>query len=283
MPPHRLRRTPAGRVAPLLRWLVALLATALLATGCGGEKPAGGSDERSPAGTGSEAEPAQDEPAPDPGFQAPKVGECHRMTPAQSRASVTTSPRVNCRANHNTVVAFVGYVPRAVTATTPLAQRRALGRRFCEPAYRRVAGGTLADRATSILTWTLFTPSQAQLQRGARWLRCDVVARSGNQLIPLPPAQPLLKQGVPEQLRVCQNEAGLDLSCARPHAYRVEAVYLASGSAYPDATAYTPVARARCKQLTGRFGGFWQPPSKAGWQAGDRFVRCLAPTLPATP
>ena len=35
----------------------------------------------------------------------------------------------------------------------------------------------------SILTWTLFTPGQDELERGARWVRCDVVARSGNKLV----------------------------------------------------------------------------------------------------
>ena len=57
--------------------------------------------------------------------------------------------------------------------------RRAIGKRLCEPAYRKLAGGTVADRATSLLTWTLFTPSSDQLERGARWVRCDVLARSG--------------------------------------------------------------------------------------------------------
>lgn len=279
MPAPSVRRTHAGRPAVVLRGLTAALAVALLVTACGGKGDPGGGQDKSPAkSTGGSQQTGDAEPAPDPGFQAPKVAECHRMTPRQSRASVSTSPRVSCRGNHNTVVVFVGYVPRAVTPKTPLAQRRTLGRRFCEPAYRKAVGGTLTDRATTILTWTMFTPGQTQLERGARWVRCDVLARSGNQLVPLPARQPLLRQGVPEQLRICQDNTGVDLSCARPHAYRVEAVYRIVGNAYPDAQGYTPVARDRCKELTGKFGGFWQPPSKAGWQAGDRFIRCLAPT-----
>ena len=99
----------------------------------------------------------------------------------------------------------------------------ALGKRFCEPAYRRVVGGTLADRATSILTWTLFTPSQAQLERGARWVRCDVLARGGTEA-DRRSRRPhhCSAQGVPEQLRVCQDEQGRDISCSIPHAYRVD-------------------------------------------------------------
>ena len=136
-------------------------------------------------------------------------------------------------------MSYLGYLRRPVTPRTPIAQRRALGQRFCEPAYRKVVGGTLADRATSILTWTLFTPGQAELRRGARWVRCEVVARSGAVLIPLPSSTPLLSSGVPEQLRVCQSSAGRDISCSQPHAYRVEAVYRAVGDTYPSGARFT--------------------------------------------
>lgn len=288
---HRLRRAPANGVVLLLRALAVILALALLVSGCGGsDKPAtvdrGGStatdkkddepvtvEETDPS---DEPDPVAEEPAPDPGYQAPRAGQCFQMTPAQSRASVAIGPKVGCKRPHNTVVAYVGYLARAVTPKSPLAKRRALGNRLCEPAYSRLVGGTPADRATSILTWTLFTPDQAQLERGARWVRCDVLARSLNELIPLPPGKPLLAAGVPEQLRVCQNEAGADISCSRPHAFRVDAVYPAFGEAYPESSAYTATARALCKQLTNQDGGYWQPPSQQGWQAGDRFIRCLS-------
>lgn len=296
---HRLRRTPTSGLVVLLRALAMALTLALLVSGCGGsEKPAAGdkggsttTDKKDDAtadatadptadptadATADPADPADEEPAPDPGFGAARAGQCFQMTPAQSRASVATSPKVRCQGQHNTVVAYVGYVPRAVTPKTRLVQRRALGNRVCEPAYRKLVGGTLADRATSILTWTMFTPGQAQLQRGARWVRCDVVARSANQLVPLPAGQPLLAAGVPEQLRVCQNEEGADISCSRPHAFRVDAVYRAVGEAYPRTETYTVTARARCKELTSKDGGYWQPPSEEAWKAGDRFIRCLA-------
>jgi hypothetical protein len=278
MSAHRLRRTPTTRIQRVARVLVPALALAVVVAGCGGGngKASSSSKGASASAGSSTSKPGSDAPAPDPGYRAPNLGECYRMTVAQSRASVASAPRVDCGSPHNTVVAYVGYLPQPVTPRTPLAQRRTLGAKVCEPAFRRLAGGTLADRATSILTWTLFTPGQTELERGARWIRCDVLARSGNQLIPLPNGKPLLKQGVPEQLRVCQTQTGLDVSCSRPHALRVEAVYLAAGSSYPAAPAYTPVARARCKELMKRYGGYWQPPSRSGWQSGDRFIRCLS-------
>ena len=261
------------------------LALVLLLAGCGGGKEAKKKAGDEPSGKGTSS--SDSSPAADPGYGAPKVGQCHRMTAAQSLASVDTSKVTRCNAVHTSVVVYVGYRPRPVTPATPVAQRRAIGKKVCQPAYQRAVGGTLADRATSILTWTLFTPSQSQLERGARWVRCDVVARSGAKLVSLPTNSPMLAAGVPEPVRICQTEGGIDVSCAQPHAFRVEAVFRAVGAAYPDTASYTTVARARCRQLVGSYGGFWQPPSREGWAAGDRFIRCLsakpAPSASSSP
>ena len=276
MPAHHPPRARRTRTSACVLALGVVLA--LLLAGCGGsqaeEKKAQKAEEKP---SSAESPSSAAEPAPDPGYGVPKVGECHRMTARQARASVATSTQVACRKPHTSIVAHVGYLPRPVTPTTPVAKRRALGKRLCEPAYRRVAGGTLADRATSLLTWTLFTPGQSELERGARWVRCDVIARSGNTLVPLPAGNPLLSKGVPEQLRICQTSTGADISCAQPHAFRVQAVYRAAGTAYPNPETYTATARARCQQLTGSSGGYWQPPSRPGWNSGDRFIRCLIP------
>jgi hypothetical protein len=240
-----------------------------LATGCGGHAK-GASKAGSPP---SSSAGASDQPALDPGFGVPKVGQCFAMTGAQSRASVAAPARVSCKASHTSVVAFVGYVAKAVTALTPVAERRVLGKKVCQPAFRALVGGTVLDRDQSLLTWTLFTPGQSQLARGARWVRCDVLARSGSNLVPLPTTTPVLAKGVPENLRVCQTKDGDDVTCAGPHLYRVAGVFQAAGTTYPGVG--TAEARARCHDLTQTFAGFYQVPSQEGWNDGDRFVRCL--------
>lgn len=282
----RARTRPPVRVQAVLvgvRALVLALVVAL-ATACGAgsaPKKSGASPTPHPtAGAATSASAPRQQgsaPAPDPGYQAPVVGSCHAMGWAESVASVATSRSVRCKGPHTSVVAYVGYVRRPVTPTTPLEQRRKLAAKVCEPAFRHVVGGTSLDRASSVLTWAFFTPGQAELVRGARWVRCDVVARSGTELIGLPSTEPLLKGGLPEGLRICEDRSGADVSCARPHAYRVAAVFSALGRAFPGA-AFTVSARARCRQLTKTFGGFWQPPSREGWAAGDRTIRCLVPS-----
>ncbi len=260
---------PPARLVAVLAVLVALLA------GCGGhsdKSPKASSPSSSPSAT------ASDEPALDPGAGVAKVGQCFRMTGPQTMASVAAPARGSCHRPHTTVVAYVGYVPQAVTPVTPLATRRALARKVCAPAFRAIAGGTLADRAQSILTWTFFTPGQAELRRGARWVRCDVVARSGTGLVPLPTASPFLAHGVPEALRVCETQTGDEVGCTQKHAFRVGGVFRAPGATYPGVS--TQIARDRCRQLLRGFGGFFQLPSRQGWAAGDRFVRCLGPIVP---
>jgi hypothetical protein len=169
---------------------------------------------------------------------------------------------VKCSGMHTTVVAFVGYVPKPVTPTTPLAKRKALGKRLCEPAYRRYAGGTLADRATSILTWTLFTPGQAQLKRGARWVRCDVLARSGDQLIPLPEGDSPARAG---RARAAAHLPGRDrrgrLVLAPSRLPRRGG--LPGRGRLPRRTCLHAGRSGALPGADETFGGFWQPPSGA--------------------
>ena len=288
MSAHRHHRTRRGnraiprRLAPVL---VASVALSLLLAGCGRDEQeprARASSTPSPsaeptASPSSSASPGS-EAALDPESGAPEVGSCYRLSPAQSRASVPGARRVSCRKPHTSVVAHIGFLRKAVTPRTPLDQRRALGRRLCAPALQRLAGGTVVDRASSLLTWTLFTPGRAALESGARWVRCDVLARSGDGLVRLPSTRPLLSRGVPEPLRVCQDDQGRDVSCGEPHRFRVAAVFRAVGQEYPQGDAFTAQARDRCLELTDEPGGFWQPPSESGWRVGDRFIRCLTRT-----
>ncbi len=269
--------TPRPRSTPYPVVLTMVLAFVLAA--CGGTSPgeAEGSAGTTASGGSSASAGATEEPPapPDPRFGMPKAGQCHQMGYAQSKAPVALLAKVACRKKHTSLVLRTSVLGAAVTAQTPDSRRRSVARKVCEPAFRRQVGGSPALRATSLLRWVFFTPSAAQLERGARWVRCDAIARSGRELVTLPATTPLLAKGLPEELRVCQNDKGLDVSCARPHQFRVEAVFLPEGKAYPG-KAFTGVARDRCRALMNGALGYWQPPSREGWAAGDHYVRCLA-------
>ncbi len=264
---------------PARRWLgryAAVLVAALVLAACGGQEEPKAQPGSSSPGSPSSTESSSGVPAPParplPRYGMPRPAQCFRSTAGQLRSTVSTATPVDCPRQHTTVVAYAGVVKPAVTSRTPAARRLKIARRLCVPAFRRAVGGSKADRAMTLLGWTMFNPSTEQLARGARWVRCDVFAQSGGQLVPLPEKLPILRRGIPEVLRVCQGEDGADISCGRPHVFRVEKVF--EVGSYPG-PAYERAARDRCDQLMGP-GGYWQPPSREGWDAGDHFVRCLS-------
>ena len=98
----------------------------------------------------------------------------------------------------------------------------------CEAAFSRFIGGDPARRALSRLSVTYFLPPQKYYDRGADWVRCDVVAlQSADALAPLP--QPL--QGFLDDSRALQDygvcsagQPGATTSalviCGQPHTFR---------------------------------------------------------------
>ena len=194
-PLHQLRRSmPRLASAASRSGIVAALALVLLVTGCGGTERRHGRRAARPPSTPDRLERRRGAPRPaaDPGFRRPrKVGNCTRMTarpvPGIGRRAAARS---RCRRPHT----------RSSPTSVPARgrQRRHPGRpsatRSASATAPRptaqLAGGTLADRATSLLTWTLFTPERAPA-RARRPLAA--LRRAGAQrqpAVPLPPGPP---------------------------------------------------------------------------------------------
>ena len=78
--------------------------------GCGGkdEEPKAGKKDPAAAAEPSASASAAEEAAPDPGYGAPQVGRCYRLSPAETLAPVTSSRRVSCSKKHTTVIAHIG-------------------------------------------------------------------------------------------------------------------------------------------------------------------------------
>ena len=264
-------------IARALASLAVLLALLLLVTGCGGHGSTSG-----PRAAGlverARASSARERPArPDPGAGVPKVGQCSRMTAAQVARVACPGAGSAASGQHTTVVAYVGYAATAVTPLTPVAERRAAGQAVCQPAYRALSAAPSPTAPQSLLTWTLFTPGQAELEarrplgplRRARAQRRPPGAAARDQ-----PDPGRRRAG---ELRVCQTKAGVDVSCAEPHFFRVEAVFQAPGATYPGVTLRWRADR--CCQLIDSLGGYFQPPSRAGWAAVTASSAAW-PTLP---
>ncbi len=117
----------------------------------------------------------------------------------------------------------------------------------------------------------------------ATWSRA--AATSSSRCRPAPRCSPRASR---EQLRICQTDTGVDISCAQPHAFKVQAVFLAyaaSGNvAYPDAADLhrrPPGPGASSSPAPTAASGSRRAGS--GWNAGDQFIRCLRPAADADP
>lgn len=257
-----------------LQPLVVALLCALLLSGCSVTGSKSGSESK-PGGGGGADTNTPSKPRKLATFEIPTVGECHQVTPAQNAAAVDPSSAVPCTGPHNARVVLASVTPVALAPEAPAADRITQAAGACSVAFNKAVGGDPAARSMSLFDWVVHTPSADQIARGARWVRCDVVARSGDNLIPLPTAVPFLGASIPQAYRICQTRNFSDVSCAGPHAYRLQGVFRAPGNTYPAGREFLRLARDKCFALSGKYGSLWQPPSRQGWQAGDRFVRCL--------
>jgi len=288
---RRLRVTPAGVPARL----VALVAVALLATSCTGSSgdPTAESSPGSPQST--QSSPTTPPPPPPP---APKTGECRRLTFADiSRYSDSTEP-VPCDKGHTAYTFAVTRLPTDVAVEGVDLGNRAIqdaAAEGCRDAYTEFIGGDAATRARSRLTVTYFLPPQQGYDRGADWVRCDVVAlRTPEDLAPLPTALRgfLDDDAALDDYGVCSVGApgtkDFELvMCAHRHSYRaVAALRLgANDEAYPGRDVTLVQGRQRCEKLVadelGVSGGYtfgWTFPTPADWDDGQRFGFCWTQT-----
>ena len=281
MPAHRHRLAHVPRAPRLARAVAVSLVVALLMAGCGGkdEDPKAGKKDSAAAAEPSASESAAEEAAPDPGYGVPQVGRCYRLSPSETLAPVTSSRRVSCDKLHTTVIAQIGYVQEGRHQQHPVGEaardRQADLRAGVPEAGRgdRPRPGDLpahldpvhARRAPSWSAVPVGCGATSWPEAASRWWRCRIASRCWARAC--------------RSHCACARQRPAPTSpAARPHDFRVEAVYAAPAGAYPDPNRYTAAARTRCKELMGKDGGYWQPPSEAGWKAGDRYIRCLSRT-----
>ncbi len=161
----------------------------------------------------------------------------------------------------------------------------------CEAAFSRFIGGDPTRRALSRLSVTYFLPPQKYYDRGADWVRCDVVAlQSADALAPLP--QPL--QGFLDDSRALQDygvcsagQPGATTSalviCGQPHTFRaLTALRLGTTtSRYPGKAVAGTAGQKRCStyiaNALGTNSGYtyaWTYPTESDWASGQRFGFC---------
>lgn len=211
----------------------------------------------------------------------PATGACYNYGWSTYLGTSNTSTRVDCATSHTARTVLVGRLWTTEAYSTMLNDQKIaiyMDKQCQIPAQRAI--GTWTSVATSGYQLSLFVPTMAQYDAGARWFTCDVVLPGINRLYPIPNTPQLavpLSPGRVKCLHLSSQGAGA-VACAAPHSYRAAGVAAASGTTYPSRAAWLALGQAHCRAITRSSSWYVTWPSSIRWAAGDHLLTCYRPT-----
>ncbi|KRF15484.1 hypothetical protein ASG90_12405 [Nocardioides sp. Soil797] len=233
--------------------------------------------------------PSAASPTPelDPLAGAPTEGSCYRLNASQLQAPTSTkNPASDCYGKHNTYTYLVGMFPKGTTsADTKRVQNQ------CQKHLTQAVGLAPAKLIGTVFEWIWFEPTTAQWSAGARWFRCDLVARLNGKTFLLPETSYLSSEftdGVPDKYSRCINpgkdedgdgEGDADhLTCDKPHQFRFAGAFEAPGKKYPGEEALKKMTDNRCHAIaqTDTWWATW--PYEDYWDQGHHLLTCYKQT-----
>ncbi|HET8961516.1 septum formation family protein [Nocardioides sp.] len=223
------------------------------------------------------AGPAQAGPA----FQQPSVGECRALTMAEFSRASNNEAAVECSQPHTSRVIATGRLPRDVSWSAPLRRLNRIAVRICDPAWKSALGTSYSSRAMTAYTWGWFIPTKAQRDRGARWIRCDLVLMGGKALVRLPtdnePA--LTSPPHPNRIAACLTLRSMAYTtCARRHGWRATGTFVIRQKAHPTDRQFRRAALRRCPSRVSTRSFAWDDHGPDRWRLGDHVVICFSRT-----
>lgn len=213
------------------------------------------------------------------GYQEPGVGECRDLTQADAMKASDTTPPIACADPHTVRVIAVPQLPADVSWDDSDKKLGAAAIRLCGPAANEALGRTYKVRARSAYSWVWFTPTKAQREHGARWIRCDLALVGGTRLVRLPTDKtPALPSGrLPDKVARCLTPTTfVSTTCARKHAFRATGAFILDGTAYPTAQQFRDAALKRCPRRVSTSDFRWTYRGKYVWKQGDHTVVCYS-------
>ena len=137
---------------------------------------------------------------PGPDHHRPDVGACYDYGIRGLLAISGPRREVSCDDSHRAVTVAVPRLTGDIDRKKPLAAFDKVGVR-CYRALYKALGGTQESRALTAYGLSYYVPTQAELDRGARWVRCDMLLYGGNKVMPLP--DPLLPATPDDSVALC--------------------------------------------------------------------------------
>lgn len=265
---------------------------AVVAVGCSAGLPGAGNSRSPHASTAPSPTPTTAAPAP----RAPRVGSCHRLSLEHATAPTDERPAVPCRSPHTTVTVRVGHFDpvrdgHLVSVDSRSVQQQIAER--CSSPLLRYLGGNREDRRLSRFTVVWFSPTLAQGEAGATWLRCDVLALAGKDRLATLPAHVhglLDRPHALDRFGTCGTAAPDSrhfdrVVCSHRHRWRAVSVIELPGNAGFHSRSAGATANARCKQVAANASGgalkytwAFEWPTRQQWRNGQRYGFCWLPT-----
>ena len=195
------------------------------------------------------AGPAQAGPA----FEQPSVGECRVLTYDEHNRWSNNEAPIDCSERHTSRVIAPGRQPKGVGWDASLRQLNRIATDICDPTWKATLGSTYRSRAMTAYSWAWFIPTKAQRERGARWIRCDLILYGGRALLRLPTdAEPALgtEPPHPDSVAAClKARTFIHTACSRTHAWRATGTFVMRQEAFPTDREFRRAAIRRCPSL----------------------------------
>jgi len=229
-------------------------------------------DDPDPAGaTDTATDTATDEttePAAEAMLNAPPVGSCYDLRGDQVEAErVPDAEEVPCSGPHTSRTVGVVEVP----PDTDSDQQEVA----CFEEALRYLDGEPVLFIRSLLNLGTYTPSRADVEAGASWVRCDVHMGSINDTqLPDQVRRRGFQSGILDPtVDWCLRKNGASVPCSEPHDYDVSGVPEAdSPESYPDESEASDLADKMCPEPV----ELYYPATPPIWEAGYRYLICWA-------
>ncbi|GAA4107846.1 hypothetical protein GCM10022215_01120 [Nocardioides fonticola] len=290
------RRQPAVLAVVAVLALVAVILVVVTRVG-GSDRPAGSSDSAAGPGTSaSDASTPSASPTPPP---RPRRAQCRELSYQAALATSDDSTPISCALPHTAMTIAVEALPRDTAGTllpTTTVRSRARVAATCRREAAAFLGGTAEERELSMLQVVWFVPTPAQIEAGADWFRCDLIAlRAEARLLPLTGRlRDVIAGDGAARYAMCGTAApgttGFSrVVCSGPHRWRaISIVPLADAAGaqgrYPGQDVVRERGQEPCQNagqdaaddpLDFQWGYEW--PTAEQWSAGQTYGICWIP------
>jgi len=228
-------------------------------------------------------------------LKAPDNGLCRDLDAEAVESGTDDTEPVACTKAHTAETFYVGEFDADATKDTE-ADDPALAKEVatrCGGQFRKFTGATESLALRTVVSWAWWRPSDDAWEQGARWYRCDVIARStSSELAPLPRTAKGLLLGIPAATwMVCADGATVAdaprVACTEKHTWR--AVSAVSIGKKRDRWPGSRLVEIRSRDFCSDWVGAWTNYSldyeyaytwfgKDDWDSGNRMSVCWART-----